>query len=509
MGATEDSRARAAGPSDSRPPFFSVIMATRNRAHCICEAIDSVFATKYEQVELVIIDDASNDGTQALLEGRYRQEIAQGRMVLLRSDAHVGVSAARNLGLKQARGEWIAYADSDNKMRPGFFAEFARAISKHPQTHCFYARFLKLPNGHVGGKPYRRDQLLLANYIDLGVFIHRASLYDSLGGFDITLRRMVDWDVIIRYTAAQPPVFVPQILMTYDDRMEADRITTSESAPIARLAIAERYGSVPTVTTAIICYNQQDFIAEAIDSALRQKGYFAHEILLSDDGSTDATGDIVQSYARRFPNTVRDISRQDNRGMHENYAHVFAQASGSFIAILEGDDYWIDDHKLEKQVRFLADNSDCSMVFSKIEILEKTGRRNGFAKHDEIAADRLSGEDILNDPHWNPIGNFSSCMFRRGLMRAAPPILFGPGFSEIGVCFHLEQSGKIGFINETMSVYRKHAGGLWAGADDAARRRRARLVRETAKAVARKEFKPRIQAAIEEKFGETATDKGQ
>lgn len=489
-------------------PLFSVIMATRNRAHCICEAIDAVFASGFGALELIVIDDGSEDGTSALLAERYESQIKDGHLVLCASKTHIGVSAARNRGLELARGEWIAYADSDNQMRPCFFDTFTRAIADHPAAECFYARFLKLPNGRVGGLPYRRGALLRANFIDLGAFVHRADLFTSLGGFDTSLRRMVDWDLIIRYTEKQPPVFLPTIVLNYDDRAEADRITTTESAPIARLAIAEKHGQVPTVTTAIVCYNQQDYIAEAIESALRQTGYFAHEILISDDGSTDATREIVQSYAQRYPYVVRDVSRRDNRGMHANYAHVFRHAAGQFVAILEGDDYWTDNQKLEKQIRFLSENEDCAMVFSKIEILEMSGNLHSFRRQDDIPAYKLTGEDLLADKFMNPIANFSSCMFRANLMREAPPSLFGAGFSEIGVAFHLERQGKIGFIGEAMSVYRKHECGQWAGATTAVQRQRGVVARKTAKRLARPEFRSRIQAMIDEKFAEDGMGTG-
>ena len=122
------------------------------------------------------------------------------------------------------------------------------------------------------------------------------------------------------------------------------------------------------VTTIIVSYNHERYIADAIESALSQQGDFEHEILVSDDGSTDATREIVREYARRHPSVIRDISGSENLGISANYRKCIAEAKGDFIAVLEGDDRWAVSDKLKKQLDFLLANTDCHMVFSEIVI---------------------------------------------------------------------------------------------------------------------------------------------
>lgn len=174
------------------------------------------------------------------------------------------------------------------------------------------------------------------------------------------------------------------------------------------------------ITTVVVAYNHREFIARALDSAIAQTGDFSHEILVADDASTDGTADIVRDYAKRHPDLIKDICHLKNLGISANLKRAFGLASGEYIAILEGDDYWTDDRKLEKQMSFLGKNSDCPMVFSRIRL--KSGDTfSTLARHDNLP-EKIGSGDLLACEWKNPICNFSCCLFRKESVVALPEV---------------------------------------------------------------------------------------
>ena len=248
------------------------------------------------------------------------------------------------------------------------------------------------------------------------------------------------------------------------------------------------------VTTIIVTYNHERYIADAIESALSQKGDFEHEILISDDGSTDATAAIVREYAARHPAVVRDISSKENLGISGNYRKCIAEAKGRFVAVLEGDDRWSVPDKLKKQLDFLVANPDCHMVFSEIVIndgvhpLKHLGRYRGLPSK-LTGADFFAGDISL-------IINFSCCMFRAESLKRLPESLYEHRISEIAVSFYLESLGPIGFIAEEQTVYNQHPGGVGSGADPLSRLRQRRFCREAAMKVCSRRWLPNFCALI-------------
>jgi len=241
-----------AGPESTSPPTpatcVSIVMPTRNRADCLAEAIASVQAQTYANWELHIVDDGSRDGTRAVVEpfladARIRYEAIEPS----------GASAARNHGLRATRGEYIAYLDSDNLWFPGFLAAAVAALAGDPGTDLVYG--VLATGAHGGGslqllhEPFDRCRLERANYIDLNVVVHRRALYAAHGGFDEGLARVVDWDLLLRYTAETPALALPVLAARYRVR-DAQRI--SETVPIGPswLAIRGRVDPVPVARPA-------------------------------------------------------------------------------------------------------------------------------------------------------------------------------------------------------------------------------------------------------------------
>ena len=109
----------------------------------------------------------------------------------------------------------------------------------------------------------------------------------------------------------------------------------------------------PTVSACIICYNQRKFIYKAIEGALNQKVSYPYEVVIGDDCSTDGTLEICREYKRKYPGKIRLIERAQNHGINFNWRDTIQYCQGEFVGLCEGDDYWIDPLKIQKQVEFL------------------------------------------------------------------------------------------------------------------------------------------------------------
>lgn len=205
--------------ADAPALTFSVIMPTWNRREVVGRAIDSVLRQSWTHWELIVCDDGSSDGTAEALRARYPEQIAQGRLKIL-DLPHGGVSAARNAGLRAARGDWVAYLDSDNRWHPHYLLMVAAASRGAADSVDSTYTCLHVDDEHnqrqlIRCREFDYAALCERNYIDLNVFAHARGLYEQLGGFDESLSRLVDWDLILRYGKVATPRFIPLVLADY------------------------------------------------------------------------------------------------------------------------------------------------------------------------------------------------------------------------------------------------------------------------------------------------------
>ncbi len=209
-----------------RQPFFSVIMPAYNRVDWIPQAVDSLLAQNYSHFELIICDDGSTDGSGERIASVYAEAMKNGRIIYV-PRPHAGCAAARNYALQLAKGDWIAYLDTDNRLLDGFLETFAAYIGEYPRQKIFYAQARCRYSGTVIGTRFDRRRLAAGNYIDLGAVVHARSVYEQLGGFDPGLTRLIDWDLLLRYVRFQRPMFLPRILLEYNDSDTMARISNN------------------------------------------------------------------------------------------------------------------------------------------------------------------------------------------------------------------------------------------------------------------------------------------
>ena len=234
-------------------PVFSIIMPVWNRADCITPAIQSVLAQTFSGYELLIIDDGSDDD----LEQAVRPFLSEN--ILYHKRPRQGVNAARNFGLEQARGTHIAHLDSDNTWHPDFLATMYSALNKKPgyqAAYCKCNRFKKDVQGHcyldtVMGDEFDFKKLVFGNHIDLNTFVHSKEALSGHIWFDESLKRLTDWDFILKVTMLHTPVFVKKILVDYNYGFQHNTITANEDYFKPLIQTKERYREFDTRTAEI------------------------------------------------------------------------------------------------------------------------------------------------------------------------------------------------------------------------------------------------------------------
>ncbi len=199
------------------PPLVTVVMAAWNRAAVVAEAVRSVMDQTWPHWELIVCDDGSEDGTADVACAAGDARVRALRL------AHGGAALARNRGLFEARGEYIAYIDTDNLWHPAYLETMVRTLEEQRGRWCAFARYvdaevdaggeLRLRSGRTLEFSYER--LAEKNFIDLNSFFHRAELPRLFGGFTESLPRSQDWDLALKYSFAQDPAYVDRYLALY------------------------------------------------------------------------------------------------------------------------------------------------------------------------------------------------------------------------------------------------------------------------------------------------------
>ena len=214
--------------------------------------------------------------------------------------------------------------------------------------------------------------------------------------------------------------------------------------------------STPMVSVSLICYNQEKYISKAIDSVLMQKTKFDYEIVLSDDCSTDSTAEICKKYAEKYPDIIRLIKRDKNIGGVRNYLENYKLCKGKYISYLEGDDFFVDPYKLQKQVDFLEKNPDYAICCGHVEVIDEYGEFKGrllTSMKDTYTVNELCRCDFISTP---------TCMVRNHLIDTIPEWLFE--FNGCDWTFDIvnAEHGKIKFMDEILAAYRIHNHGEWS-----------------------------------------------
>jgi len=238
----------------------------------------------------------------------------------------------------------------------------------------------------------------------------------------------------------------------------------------------ERRSENLSVLVSINCitYNHEDYIADAIESFLMQNTDFNFEIIIGEDCSTDHTKEIVEAYKKLYPNRVKLITSDQNVGIVKNQERVFENSKGKYIAVCEGDDYWSDPYKLQKQVDYLEENPDCTLCFHSAKIVQAPKKSTG-RKIKSYSRNRISPiEDIISGG-----GGFcptASLVYPRKLMENPPAFYKTSHVGDYPAQLILASEGYAYYINDCMSVYRTDVKGSWTSNMDSSAKIKEKMI---------------------------------
>ncbi len=217
------------------------------------------------------------------------------------------------------------------------------------------------------------------------------------------------------------------------------------------------------IGVSIVCnaFNHERYIAQALESFLMQKTDFPFEILVHDDASTDGTAEIIRTYAKRFPQIVLPLFQTENqysKNVSIGSSFQYPRARGKYIALCEGDDYWLSPDKLQQQFDFMEAHPLCAWCFSGAAAVDRAGNRLSFFGPEDLPR-YFSAEDVIAGG-----GGFcaTNTIFARTEFFRCMPSYVQTYSLDYMVQIYLSTCGDTYGISGELSAYRRNTEGSWS-----------------------------------------------
>ena len=217
--------------------------------------------------------------------------------------------------------------------------------------------------------------------------------------------------------------------------------------------------TAPKVSVLLLTYNHAPYVRQSLESVLAQETTFPYEVVVCDDASSDGTREIAGEIAARYPDRVVLSMRETHDGMEgtiENFARSLGKCRGEYVATIDGDDYWTDPSKLQRQADLLDARPACVMCFHNCMVEYDDATRAPWELCSLEGRDNLTTEDLLE----SGVVQTSTMMMRRAFFAGidAPPELMGDWYTSLLASLE----APVGYVDRVMSVYRQHTSGVWS-----------------------------------------------
>lgn len=227
------------------------------------------------------------------------------------------------------------------------------------------------------------------------------------------------------------------------------------------------------ITVSVLCtvYNHEKYLDQCLNSLVNQKTNFKYEIIVHDDASTDKSVDIIKKYQKLYPELIKPILQKENQYSKELTAInkiILLKARGKFFAFCEGDDYWIDNAKLQKQYDAISTHSDCKLcVHRVIDVNEYGVELNTFHPRDNSLASGVIEskrfvEMICSSYSFQTTSYFAEAELMRSLVDEEPAFYANAPVHDQVYLLYFGYKGNVLYINETMSCYRNDCSGSFS-----------------------------------------------
>lgn len=215
------------------------------------------------------------------------------------------------------------------------------------------------------------------------------------------------------------------------------------------------------VTIHCITYNHENFIADAIDSFLKQQTNFNFEIIIHDDASTDRTADIIREYQKQYPNLIKPIYQIENKySKGESVGDFIIQrAKGKYIALCEGDDYWIDPFKLQKQVDYMEENPQCSLCVHAGHVVSASEKNLMWNSRPNKGSKFFTVDEVIEGG--GDLFLTNSMLYPTKLAKDKPDFFEKVSVGDYPLTINLSLLGSVYYMDEFMSAYRVGHSGSW------------------------------------------------
>lgn len=214
----------------------------------------------------------------------------------------------------------------------------------------------------------------------------------------------------------------------------------------------------PTVSVITLVYNHQNTIKQCLDSILAQQTDFGIELIIGEDCSVDSSMEIISEYLDKYPEIIRVITAEKNVGMMMNFHRCENSCRGKYIAICEGDDFWTNPDKLQKQVEYMENHSECSLCFHSHSNLYDDGTMKEVLP--PLVKDIYTIQDILLYD-----GSFMatcSMIYRCEFVRKYPQWVIDAPVGDAPTMLYCAFNGHIKYIPHNMAVYRSSNNSAWS-----------------------------------------------
>jgi GT2 family glycosyltransferase/SAM-dependent methyltransferase/Flp pilus assembly protein TadD len=350
-----------------RRPTVSVIVPTCNRPDRLREALQSVLAQSYRDFEVIVVNDGAVD-VGAAVDALN----TDGRITLIKHDRNRGLAAARNTGLRMARGKYIAYLDDDDRYLPDHLETLVTALRKglykvaysdawRVHERCERERYVEVGRDLPYSQDFSLPRLLVGNYFPVLCVMHERSCMDEVGFFDESLFAHEDWDLWIRMAEKFPFLHIKKVTAEFTWRTDGSSMTSSTRHTYYRTTdiiyqkyrpLAEQFSGVLAAqeqqlaefkkqfrSDRFVCsiiipvYNNLELTKQCLTALASVTTGVDYEVILVDNGSTDGTAAFLQT----LQGDVRIIRNDENRGFAKACNQGAKEARGKYLVFLNND----------------------------------------------------------------------------------------------------------------------------------------------------------------------------
>jgi len=217
----------------------------------------------------------------------------------------------------------------------------------------------------------------------------------------------------------------------------------------------------PLVSIICTAYNHEKYIAAALDGFIMQKTNFDFEILVHDDASKDGTADVIRKYERNYPDLIRPVYQTQNQYQIGNLGSVIlrSMARGKYIAVCEGDDYWIDPYKLQKQADHLQSHPECSLCVHAAYKVSPDGKKLKSHVRPNRGDRIFTAEEVIEGG--GSLFATNTMMYPAIYDEKRPDFFKIAPVGDYPMAIHLASNGVVYYMDEFMSCYRVSVQGSW------------------------------------------------